>query len=237
MTINEFDRVLSGWLEEGPNIAPDRSIELAVEHARTHPRRRDPLGFLRPDPMARRSSGLALRPVLMLAVLGLLLVAVAALGVGGRGDQSVVVPPTANTTPAPSSPAPSLASPAPTPSASAASFNVDLTVTAGQPQTVTVIDGSGLLEEALSGSPADGQGFPFDAVELSNLDPTTLQLAWSGFPCQTDHTLAIDQDRHTMTLERPACTGETDSIGLDRILVLRFSEATAASDVKVSLVP
>lgn len=237
MTINEFDRVLSGWLEEGPNSAPDRSIDLAVEHARTHPRRPDPLGFLRPDPMARRSSGFALRPVLVLAVLGLLLVAVAALGIGGRRDQSVVIPPTPSTTPGPTSPAPSPASPAPTPNASAASFNVELTVAAGQPQTVTVVDGSGLLEEALSGSPSDGQGFPSDAVEVSNLDPTTLQLAWSGFPCQTDHTLTIDPDGRTMTLERPACTGETDSIGLDRILVLRFSEAIAASDVKVSLVP
>lgn len=237
MTMDEFDRVLAGWLEEGPNSAPDRSIDQAVEHARTHPRRRDPLGFLRPDPMARQSTGFALRPVLMLAVLGLLLIAVAALGIGGRRDQSVVVPPTASTTPSPSSPAPSPASPAPTPNVSPASFDVELTVTAGQPQTVTVIDGSGLLEEALSGSPADGQGFPFDAVEVSNLDPTTLQVAWSGFPCQTDHTLTIDPDRRTMTLDRPACSSETDSIGLDRILVLRFSEAIAASDVKVSLVP
>jgi hypothetical protein len=235
---NDFDRALGGWLEEGPNSAPDRSIELAVEHARAHPRRRDPLGFVRPDPMARRSTGFALRPVLVLAVLGLLLAAVAGLGVGGRRDQGVVIPPPPSTTPAPASPSSSPVSPSPMPSASTTQYLVELTVAAGQPQTVTVIDGSGLLAEATSGTPSgDGQSFPFDAVEVSNLDPTTLQLGWAGFPCQTDHTLRIDSNGRTMTLERPACAGETDSIGLDRILVLRFSKAVAASDVKVSLVP
>ena len=52
-TLNDFDRVLGEWLNEGPNRAPDRPIDLAVEHARSHPRRPDLIRFLRPDPMAR----------------------------------------------------------------------------------------------------------------------------------------------------------------------------------------
>jgi hypothetical protein len=38
-----------------------------------------------------------------------------------------------------------------------------------------------------------------------------------------------------MTLVRPPCEGVTDSIGLDRILILRFSEPIVAADVDVTL--
>ncbi len=38
----EFERRLAEWLEEGPFEAPDRPVAAAIEHARTHPRRRFP---------------------------------------------------------------------------------------------------------------------------------------------------------------------------------------------------
>jgi hypothetical protein len=229
-SINDFDRVLGEWLDDGPNRAPDRPIELAIDHARAHPRRRDPLGFLRPDAMGRRSSGPALRPVMVFAVLGLLLAAVVAVGVGGQLP-AIVAPPTT------SQPTASV-DPSPSHSPSAPIHRVALTVPAGQPQTVQVIDGSGLVDEAMSGTPSgEGQSFPFDSVEVSNLDPTTIQLAWAGFPCRTDHTLTIQPDGQSMSLQRPACVGDTDTIGIDRILVLRFSEPIAAADLSVSLGP
>ena len=230
--LNDFDRVLGEWLDEGPNRAPDRPVELAMEHARSHPRRRDVLGFLRPDPMAARSRGLgmSLRPGLVLAVLGLLLAAVA-IGVGGSRQPSVVVPDTSPTT----SPSASL-SPIASPSGPApAGILVELVVAAGQPQTVDVIDESGKLVEASSGSPTgDGQSFPADDVEVTNIDATTLQLGWAGFPCQTDHDLRIGTDL-VMTLSRPPCEGVTDSIGVDRILIIRFSEPIDAADVDITL--
>lgn len=231
-SINDFDRALGEWLDEGPNRAPDRPIELAVAHALAHPRRRDPLGFLRPDPMGlgSQSSHLPIRPMLVLAALGLLLGAIVALGVGGSRQPAVVVPPS------PSQPA--SVSPRPTSGiASASTFVVQLTVPEGQPQTVAVSDRSGLIVEATTGTPESGQSFPSDAVEVTNLDATTLQLGWAGFPCQTDHTLTIESDGRTMTLERPACSGVTDSIGVDRILVLRFSAPVAAAAVSIALVP
>ena len=230
--LNDFDRVLGEWLDEGPNRAPDRPVELAMEHARSHPRRRDVLGFLRPDPMAPRSRGLGmgLRPGLVLAVLGLLLAAFA-IGVGGSRQPSVVVPDTSPTT----SPSASL-TPIASPTAPAsAGILVELVVAAGQPQTVEVIDESGKLVEASSGSPTgDGQSFPADDVEVTNIDATTLQLGWAGFPCQTDHDLRIGTDL-VMTLSRPPCEGATDSIGVDRILILRFSEPIVAADVDITL--
>lgn len=226
---NDFDRVLAEWLDEGPRRAPDRPLELAVDHARSHPRRRDPLGFLRPDPMApvRRSFGG--RPALLLAALGLLLAAVVAVGTGTLREPSVVPP----TSPTPSVAIPS-ASPAPS---TPRSFAVDLQVTAGEPQSVAVTDASGLVVEARSGSPSEGTSFPSDSVDVTNLDATTLQLGWSGFPCATAHTLAIDSTGRSMALTRPACTGETDAIGVDRILVLRFANPIDAGDVTVTLAP
>jgi hypothetical protein len=230
-TLNDFDRVLGEWLNEGPNRAPDRPIDLAVEHARSHPRRPDPIGFLRPDPMARpfRGLGMGLRPAMILATMALLLAAVVAIGVGGP-KPSVVLP---NSSPSASpglSPNPSSsANPSPT------GILVDLTVAAGQPQTVDVIDQSGALLEASSGSPTDGQGFPSDSVDVSNIDTNTLQLGWAGFPCRTDHELRIGTDPRVMTLVRPPCEGVTDSIGVDRILILRFSEPIVAAEVAITI--
>jgi hypothetical protein len=223
-TLNDFDRVLGEWLNEGPNRAPDRPIDLAVEHARSHPRRPDLMGFLRPDPMARpfRGLGMGLRPAMILATVALLLAAVVAIGVGGP-KQSVVLP---NPSSSPN--------PSPSPTASAGIL-VDLTVAAGQPQTVDVIDQSGTLLEASSGSPTDGQGFPSDSVEVTNIDATTLQLGWAGYPCRTDHELRIGSDPRVMTLVRPPCEGVTDSIGVDRILILRFSEPIVAAEVAITI--
>jgi hypothetical protein len=228
-TLNDFDRALGEWLNEGPNRAPDRPVDLAVEHARSHPRRPDPIGFLRPDPMARsfRGLGMSLRPAMLLATLALLLAAVVAIGVGGP-KPLVVLP-----NPSPSAP-PSL-SPNPSSSPNPSRILVDLTVAAGQPQTVDVIDESGMLLEASSGSPTDGQGFPSDSVEVTNIDATTLQLGWAGFPCRTDHELRIGSDPRVMTLVRPPCEDVTDAIGVDRILILRFSEPIVAAEVAITI--
>jgi hypothetical protein len=231
---NELDRLLGEWLDEGPNRAPDRPLELALAHARSHPRRRDLFGFLRPDAMAPQSRGFAfgLRPALVLAVVALLLAAVA-IGIGGPKKPALGPAPSPSTSPS------EAASPSPSASASGQASEgilVNLTVQAGQPQTVEVFDSSGKLLNARSGSPAgDGQGFPFDDVQVTNIDATTLQLAWSGYPCKTDHQLLIELDPKVMTLLRPACVGETDTIALDRILILQFSEPIDASTVKIAL--
>jgi hypothetical protein len=236
-TLNDFDRVLGEWLNEGPNRAPDRPVDLAVEHARSHPRRPDPIGFLRPDPMARpfRGLGTGLRPAMILATVALLLAAVVAIGVGGPKPSVVLPNPSPSASPS-LSPIPS-SSPHPSPTGPAsAGILVDLTVAAGEPQTVDVTDESGKLLEATSGSPTgDGQSFPSDAVEVTNIDPTTLQLGWAGFPCRTDHELRIGSDPRLMTLVRPPCEGVTDSIGIDRVLILRFSEPIVAAEVEVTL--
>ena len=81
---NDLDRMLASYLEEGPRRAPDRAMDAALTFAAAHPRRRDPLLFLKPDVMARRSSMFSPQLVWVAAVIALTLGAVAAIAVGTR---------------------------------------------------------------------------------------------------------------------------------------------------------
>ena len=228
-TAQDLDRLLGEWLDEGPRRAPDRPLELALQHARTHPRRPDPLGFLRPDVMAPRRSAFGLRPVLVLAALALALAA--AVSVGGGGNRDGVQPPVTSPSPTP------IATPVASPSVAPTGRMIELDVAEGEPQTVTVNDASGTVVDVRSGNPESGTSFPSDAVVVTNADDATLQLGWSGFPCATDHTLAISADGTSMTLTRPECDGVTDAFGVDRILILEFSRPIDASAVSVTIAP
>ena len=226
---NDLDRVLAEWLTEGPSHAPDRPVDLAIEHARAHPRRPDPFGFLRRDPMASGSglSGLRSAPALMLV--GLLLVG--SLGLAAVGSGLVRLPaiaPDATFSPSPIAPSPSPSAPVGTPSV----IRVDLEETAGADATVDVTDESGLLVEARSGQPGEG-GF-VDDLDATNVDPTTIQLRWVGLPCDTTHSLTIEAGVARMTLERPMCTGDT--FPMDRILLLTFSQPIDAADIETTLI-
>ena len=57
-TANEQDRRIAAWFEDTQGRVPERTIEAALAHARTHPRRRDPLAALRGDPMGSGGFGL-----------------------------------------------------------------------------------------------------------------------------------------------------------------------------------
>jgi hypothetical protein len=233
---NDLDRVLADWLAEGPSHAPDRPIDLAIEHARAHPRRWDLLGFLRRDPMASRSRFSAFSSAPAVALLSLLLVA--GLGVAAVGSGLVGLPtvaPDASVSPSPIVASPTPVAPSPSPSASVGTpsvIRVDLEETAGEDATVDVTDESGLLVEARSGQPGEG-GF-VDELTVTNVDPTMLQLRWVGLPCDTTHSLTIEAGLARMTLERPMCTG--DAFPMDRILLLTFSQPVDAADVEATLV-
>lgn len=230
----DLDRVLGEWLGEGPTRAPDHPIEAAIEHARSHPRRRDPLAFLRPDPMARRSRGIGARPVMVLAVLGLLLASVVALGVGSQ-PQPVVVGPTPSVTP---SGEPS-GRPAP-PSARASFGIVELIDDVGTGATVAIDDASASVVTAGAAplgdlGPDPNATIPPSGVLVQNQDPTTLRLTWGGGPCATPYRLAIDAAGTSMTVTATApCTGDT--LGVTRVLLLGFDEAVDAASVTATLV-
>jgi hypothetical protein len=186
--------------------------------------------------LLERNSG---RSLLSALLAGLVLV-----GCAASAAPSSTPPPlaTATSSPAPSSsPEPSLApTPSPTdppePTAGGsvgARFNVDLTLSTGRTVTIAVKDDSGMLIEAMSGTPGDGASVAEGTIDLQNDAANELTLTWSGPPCATDNFLLIEAGAARMTVVQPMCSG--DAIALDRVLILTFSNSVPATSVEAIL--
>jgi hypothetical protein len=114
-----------------------------------------------------------------------------------------------------------------------ARFNVDLTLSTGRTVTIEVKDDSGMLIEAISGTPGDGASVAEGTIDLKNGGPNVLNLTWSGPPCATDNFMIIEAGAARMTVVQPMCSG--DAIALDRVLVLTFSSSVSATSVEAIL--
>jgi hypothetical protein len=227
-TFDETDRRIAAWFTDETVRVPERTVDAVLAHARAHPRRRDPLATLRRDPMARPFSGGLLAPVPLLAAIGLIAVAV----VGGAVVGGFLDRPGPAPLPVPT--ASPVATPSPSPSP--VTLHVDLVEVAGQDASIDITDRSGALVDAESGQPADGGSVGGSGIELANdaVDPMVIVVTWTGTPCDTTHTLEIDDDGRTMTLARPRCEG--DAIPRDLQVRLRFREAIESSALAATLV-
>jgi hypothetical protein len=225
-TFDDTDRRIAAWFTDETVRVPERTIEAALAHARTHPRRRDPLAMLRRDPLSRGPfSGGPFAPVPLLAIVSLIVVA--ALGgavAGGFFDRQE-----------PALPSPTPIVPA-SPSPSHRTLDVDLIEVAGQDASVEITDRSGMVVGAESGQPADGGSVGDGGIDVANdpADPTVIVLTWTGTPCDTIHALDIESDGRRMTLARPRCEG--DAVPRDLRLQLRYGEAVDAADISATLV-
>ena len=222
---NDLDRMLASYLEEGPRRAPDRAMDAALSFAASHPRRSDPLLFLKPDVMARRSSmfspQLAWVPLVAVLALG----AVAAFAIGTRPSEQPVVPPSVVESPSPS---PSV-SPSP----------VVKTIELVDPNNeitwpVTITDASGTL---LTAEPEVQQDVPpVDRIEATNdpADPTRVELVWTFCGGPSPHELTIDETGLVWRLSRPVCS---DTLGgADQRMTLVFTEPVDAAALDLELV-
>lgn len=222
---SDFDRVLAEWLDEGPHRAPDRPVALAIEHARSHPRRPNPFAFLKGEVMSSRPRYAALQPAWMLLALGLLIAAVAAVIVGSRPSDPVVVPPVSTPTPGvtPAAPSPTVVS-----------FVDDN----GGLVTIEIVDGSGLLIDATGGEPMPDVEIPPGAsVGVANAatgEQTVLRLAWGGCPNEDTYTVRIDSTIREIVVETVGCQGDT--LGVGRTLTLTLSVPVPAEQVAARLV-
>ncbi len=227
---DDLDVLLGEWLAEGPARTPEPVLATAVQHARAHPRRPDPLAFLRRDPMAGRVSVFGVAPVPVFATLALVILAALGVALVGsqRGDLPPVVPePTAGPS-APASPSPSTdGSPRPS-----FPIRVGLQTGTGAAMVVSVTDASGLLVDARTGTPADGGSVPAGEVRAENIDERTLLLTWTDSVCDIEYALTIETTT-SMTLASPACVGDT--LALDRRLLLQFAVPVDASQVTVAV--
>jgi hypothetical protein len=237
----DLDRQLAVWLEDGPTQAPERALDAALAYADRHPRRFDPLAFMRSDPMPATPPSPILRPLALAAALGLLLVAAFAIAaVGGLFREApVIVPPPVVSLSAAPSVAPSAspaASPSAAPSGSPAVIHVDLIEAVGQDASIGIVDRSGTLVRASSGTPGDGGSVADGQIQIvaDTADPATLVLTWTGSPCDTTHDLTISADGRTFTIDRPACSG--DSIPVDHVLRLTFDQPIDPGTITGSVV-
>ena len=226
---NDLDRMLASYLDEGPRRAPERTMDVAVAFAAAHPRRRDPLLFLKPDVMARRGSLFGPQLVWAALLIVLTLGVVAAIAIGTRPSQEPVVPPPSVV--APASPSPSIA-PSPT------AFAIELFDPNNEITTpVTIEDASGTLLNAEPGEPQDAEPVDQIAATTDPADPTRVELVWTFCGAGSDQTLTIDESGLVWRLAR---VFPCDTLGgADLRMTLTFSEPvdTTALDIELVDVP
>jgi hypothetical protein len=139
------------------------------------------------------------------------------------------------------SPAP-VATPAPTPAptdggSDAMPLTVNLDNATHDDVRVDIVDGTGILVGAESGTPGDGASVEPYTLKVENVDAKTLKLTWVDYPIDNALALSIDTngDGYRFVLVQPEPTGETDAIAFDRELILTFSEPISASQVEAFL--
>ena len=88
-----------------------------------------------------------------------------------------------------------------------------------------VIDWTGRVTGASSGTPGEGASVAYGTVAITNAGPTSLEILWSGGPC--DRSVPVVVDGSTITVVQPPCEG--DAIAFDRILRLEFADAVDAA--------
>jgi hypothetical protein len=188
------------------------------------------------------------------------IVAFVAIG-GGRGDgnsnsgvgappatagpsatpQPTIAPPpdpTPVVTPAPSKAPPAEPTAEPTDDGSDPQpIRVDVETVAGGDVYVDIVDETGFLVGARSGTPAEGQSVGMNTLEVENLDASTLKLSWVDYPIENALALYIfeHEGRLRLLLIQPGPTGPTDTIALDRELILSFSQPISADHVDALL--
>lgn len=172
----------------------------------------------------------------------------AAVALGGAPKPTSAPSPAPVVTPAPvltPSPivAPSpVATPAPTPAptdggSDAMPLTVNLDNATDDDVRVDIVDGTGILVGAESGTPGDSASVEPYTLKVENVDAKTLKLTWVDYPIDNALALYIDtnDDSYRFVLVQPEPTGETDAIAFDRELVLTFSEPISASQVEAFL--
>jgi hypothetical protein len=70
-------------------------------------------------------------------------------------------------------------------------------------------------------------------VEVANADPNTLELTWSGGPCDARDLLTIDVSGRQFVLVQPECRG--DAVAFDRVLIVTFAGPVDASEISAIL--
>ncbi len=143
---------------------------------------------------------------------------------------TIVVRPAAAAEPTAGTPATPSASGGPTAAPTAGRFSVILDQATDHTVIADVIDWTGVVVAAGSGTPGDGASVPAETAVVRNDDPRTLRLTWSGGPCDATDTVVLDADARTITVVSAPCEG--DAVAFDRVLVLHLSNPLDAETIE-----
>ena len=74
-------------------------------------------------------------------------------------------------------------------------------------------------------------------VKVENLDAETVRVIWVGLPRDEELTMAISGEEgwYRLLLVQAAPPANSDALGFDRILDLRFDAPVSAADVDVTI--
>jgi hypothetical protein len=116
-------------------------------------------------------------------------------------------------------------------------FKLDLENLTGDDVSVVIDDETGTLSGAASGIPGDGMSVRWFDVKVENLDAETVRITWVGLPRDEELTLAISavDGRYQLLLVQAAPPANSDALGFDRIVDLRFESPVSAADVDVTI--
>jgi len=112
-------------------------------------------------------------------------------------------------------------------------IKVDLENATGHDVYVDIVDRSGTIVRASSGTPAEGASVATGSVAVKNLDDRTVQLTWSTLTGDNALALYVDESGESMILVQPPLGG--DLMPHDMVLVLEFDAPVSADDLQVSL--
>lgn len=170
-----------------------------------------------------------LRPAALLLLIGLVVATtmLAAAALGGRGNAVIGAPPPSATP---------VTTPTPTPK-DAIPLNVDLDDAIGHNVYVDIVDSTGLLVGAESGTPTASASVEQYTLRVENIDARTLRLTWVDRPGDNALALYVDETEsgYRLLMVQPEHDTEGDTMLHDRVLVLRFSQAISADDVEAYL--
>jgi hypothetical protein len=101
---------------------------------------------------------------------------------------------------------------------------------------VAIDDQTGKLVAIRSGHAGDGMSVRWNTSKVDQVDPTTIQVTWVGFPGEDLVVLTIDANGGAPVLifDQKAPYANTDALGSDRVLVLTFDGPVDASKVEVA---
>jgi hypothetical protein len=116
-------------------------------------------------------------------------------------------------------------------------FDVDLDNLTGHDVSVVVDDETDSVVEVTSGRPGDGMSVRWFDLNVENIDAETLRIVWVGLPRDEVVHLGVSRvdGKVRLRFDQDGPPPNSDAIGFDRVLKIKFVVPVRAEDVLASI--